>query len=120
MTEAEIRAELQQRRQQAKQAASSLKRETREAFDWRRQVERHPLMCLGATALVGYLLVPTKSQVIEISDDQVRKLARSGDIKFTAREDSSSVASTAGGMLLTAAAFAARSALAHFVQSKLR
>lgn len=44
--------------------AQDVKSWAREVTDWRHYVRNYPWACLGAAAAVGYLMVPSRSQVV--------------------------------------------------------
>ena len=46
-----------------------------ELADWKQYVRAAPLACTGAAALVGYLVVPSRSRVVKPDEAQMKRLA---------------------------------------------
>lgn len=44
--------------------------------DWRHYVTNYPLVCAGAAVFVGYMLVPTRAQIIRPTATELAKLAK--------------------------------------------
>ena len=58
----------------------SVGRSARELADWRFYVERFPFAAAAGAAVVGYLVVPTKPQVIVPDADTLAKMARNNQV----------------------------------------
>ena len=84
-------------------------------LDWRFHVQKRPLLCVGAAALAGYLLAPTARRVVELTDDQVDRLAERGGIRVATKGARGATGEVASSLLAAAAAFAARSAMTQLV-----
>jgi hypothetical protein len=97
---------------------STLKKKAKDAANWRSYVERYPLPCLGAVAVLGYLAVPARRHALQLSDEQLERLARSGALKVTAAETSSRSSVFAKRLLVTVGTIAARAAIG-FVGTQL-
>ncbi len=87
--------------------------------DWRYYVRSYPLVCLGAAAVVGYLLVPTRVKHLNTRDQEVKLV--------TPTKEKSSVGTTliatAGGivtsLLMQAASTFAKQQLNQILNSSL-
>jgi len=69
----EVRADLRGNVQEMVDQASGL-------TDWQEYVKAYPWVSLGAAAVVGYLLVPSRPTVIQPSPQQLLELAKSQQV----------------------------------------
>jgi hypothetical protein len=61
----EIQRQMRQVRRELGEDMQEIVENARTMTDWRHYVRSYPWVCLGAAALVGYLIVPTRTQVIK-------------------------------------------------------
>lgn len=101
-----LRAELATEIDSAKQQAS-------EFADWRSYVRKHPLATVGVVAAAAYLLVPKRSNIIQLSDKQLTTLAKQGGVNVTTTTTGNGNASPLKAAVMAVGAFAVRSALQH-------
>ena len=52
----------------------------KELTDWKYYVKQHPLVVAGAAAALGYLLVPNRTEVVQPSARELRKLAKNDKV----------------------------------------
>jgi hypothetical protein len=61
----EIQRQMRQVRRELGEDVREIVENARTMTDWRHYVRSYPWVCLGAAALVGYLIVPARPQVIK-------------------------------------------------------
>lgn len=109
-----IRERMRQVRRNLNLDVATVRRETSQLFDWRSYVEARPLTCVAAAAVVGYLLAPSTTRVVKLSDDQIKQLARAGGINVTAGGVARGSQNGLTGVLLTVGGVAARGLIARY------
>jgi len=72
----ELRQRMARIRDDLQRDAARLADNAHTLTDWRYYVGRHPWICLGASAALGYLLVPTKRRVPSPDPQALAELAR--------------------------------------------
>ena len=124
---AEIQRQMQQVRTDLRANVHELVESAREMTVWQRYVQSYPWTCLGAAALVGYLVIPSRSRIIKPDASQMAELvnaqlaqanghARSGGIVSSAV---SGLAGMAARSLLQAGLSFATHQLNEYVQRSL-
>jgi|GEM_PF-1883484 len=79
--------------------------------DWRLQVRNHPWLCLGAVGLAGFLVVPSKSNIVLKADaDSFAEFVRGGGLRL-ARSNPS--VKSKGTLTQMAVGMIARAAMAY-------
>jgi hypothetical protein len=61
----EIELRMRQVRAELREDMTSLVAGARDLTDWTTYVRRYPWLCLGAAAAVGYLVVPSRTKVVQ-------------------------------------------------------
>ena len=79
----------------------------RTMLDWRHYVATHPWLCLAAAAATGYLLVPRRPTVVQLSPEHLAELSRQSGILLKAEARHG----TPGGALANIATAAANTLL---------
>lgn len=65
----EVRADIRTNVEEAVENAQTM-------TDWRHYVTNYPWVCLGAATFLGYMLVPTRTQIIRPTATELAKLAK--------------------------------------------
>jgi hypothetical protein len=114
----EIRRQMELMRAALTRDAREAASDARALFDWRNHFRRHPWLCCGAAAVVGYLVVPRRAKATPESFS-IPMAAREATIQEPAPTMRSQLADLSGGLLGTAASMAAtalvRKSIAHLV-----
>lgn len=88
--------------------AAEVTRKAKEVASWKYYVRRFPLACFGASLLAGYMLVPSKKQIVRPSEEQLQELARQQKLQFKPanreKEEKQSLSKKAALMVGTMAA----------------
>lgn len=108
-----IRARMARLRGELNHEVETAKAEASQLLDWRSYVAAHPLTCVGVAAVAGYLLAPQSQRVLQLSDKQVRELAKIGGINVTAETAATEKTSFASTALTAIGAIAGRAALGY-------
>lgn len=91
--------------------AAEVTRKAKEVASWKYYVRRFPLACVGASVLAGYLLVPSRKQIVRPTEEQLQELARQQKLQFQGvnheKEKRKSLSKKAALMVGTMAARAA-------------
>jgi hypothetical protein len=72
----QVREEMRQIRSNLDEEVATFVESTRVLFDWRSYVRHAPWLCLGAAALAGYLVMPSKPKVVTPTPEQLAELAK--------------------------------------------
>src|SRR5580692_11548240 len=72
----QVREEMRQIRSNLDDEVATFVQSTRGLLDWRSYIRHAPWLCLGAAALAGYLIVPSKPKVLSPSPEQLVELAK--------------------------------------------
>jgi len=72
----QLREEMRQLRSHMDADVDSFVENTRGLLDWHSYFESSPWLCLGAAALAGYLLVPSKVRTTQVDLEQLIELAK--------------------------------------------
>jgi hypothetical protein len=72
----QLREEMRRLRSHMDADVDSFVENTRGLLDWHSYFESAPWLCLGAAALAGYLLVPSKVRTTQIDLEQLIELAK--------------------------------------------
>jgi len=76
--------------------------QTKQLADYHYYVERHPWLCIGAAALIGFLAVPQRPQIVTPDPDDLATLAKRNQLvvkKSPKGSKSTSAAQTAARFL---------------------
>jgi len=108
----EIQQEMRQVRAELRDNVQEIVSNAREIVDWQTYAKNYPWMTVGAAALVGYLLVPSRTTVIRPDKEALLELAKSRQL-FEKMEQKTKPRSSLMGMLVgMAASTAAQAAMA--------
>lgn len=99
------------------QDAVQLAHTARQATDWKFYVEKFPLACAGVALVLGYTLIPAKKGPLVASEEQLAKLAKSGQLKVVAEAPATSKQGLARKAMFALGGLALRAALDHLGQS---
>lgn len=99
------------------QDAVHLAHTAKQATDWKFYVEKFPLACAGLALLVGYAIIPSKKGPLVASEEQLQKLAKSGQLKVVAEAPPASKQGLARKAMFALGGLALRAALDHLGQS---
>jgi hypothetical protein len=72
----QVREEMRQIRSNLDDEVTTFVDSTRVLFDWRSYVRHAPWLCLGAAALAGYFVIPSKSKIVSPTPEQLAELAK--------------------------------------------
>ncbi len=72
----QVREEMRLIRSNLDEEVETLAASTRVLFDWRSYIRSAPWLSLGAAALAGYLLMPSKPKVVTPTPEQLAELAK--------------------------------------------
>ena len=90
---------------------------TNDLTDWKYYVKQHPIALVGIAAAVGYLVVPSRTEVIKPSPEALRKMAAKKKVYISNKpQKASRDRSMLDRGLSIAGAFAARAATAYAAQ----
>jgi hypothetical protein len=84
--------------------------------DWRYYVRNYPWTCVGAVAALGYLVVPSRLDVIRPDADTLAKLAKQNRLLVTPEPEPQKRGGLAGVLLNLAAGAITRGAVSYFSQ----
>lgn len=84
-----------------------------ELTDWRYYVERHPWICVSAAAVIGYLLVPPRYEIVSPDAKTLLKLAERNRLVVEANPDPVPRGGLLGRVLGTAGRLLIREALSY-------
>ena len=73
----EIQQQMQQVRTDLRANVHELVESAREMTVWQRYVQSYPWTCLGAAALVGYLIIPSRSRILKPDAGQMAEIIKS-------------------------------------------
>lgn len=71
-----IRTEMQHVRRDIADDMEDVVESTRQMTDWHSYVNRYPLLCLGAVAAVGFIVVPKRVEIMSPDADTLLRLAK--------------------------------------------
>jgi hypothetical protein len=94
----QLREEMRQLRSHMDADVESFVKNTRGLLDWHSYFESAPWLCLGAAALAGYLLVPSKVRWVSVDVEKLAELARNRRVVVT---DQAGAAGRSAGSSLT-------------------
>ena len=115
----EIQKEMRQIRVELKENVQEIVSSAREIVDWQSYVKAYPWLTVGAAALVGYLLVPSRTTVIRPDPEALRELTKSREMLEQQVKPKKSLMGMVVGMVAASAAQAAMSVASHQVQQLL-
>jgi hypothetical protein len=105
----QVREEMRQIRSQLDEEVETFVQSTRVLFDWHSYLRRAPWLCVGAAALAGYLIVPSKPKVVSPTPQQLADLAKhsrvtipEGGVQAKAKSLGRELAGVALGLLVRA------------------
>jgi hypothetical protein len=78
-----VREEMRQVRSNLDDEVATFVENTRGLLDWRSYIRHAPWLCLGAAALAGYLVIPSRPKVVKPSPDQLAELAKHSHVSVT-------------------------------------
>jgi hypothetical protein len=79
----QVREEMRRLRSQMDADVECFVENTRVLLDWHSYYRSAPWLCLGAAAVVGYLVVPSKTRLVTIGGEQLAELARNRQVTFS-------------------------------------
>jgi hypothetical protein len=88
---------------------------TRTLTDWRYYVRQYPWVCLAGATALGFMIVPTRVEVIRPSADMLEELARRNKLVVKASPDLRPKSGLTGAVFSVLANAAVRGAL-HFLE----
>jgi hypothetical protein len=123
----DIQSQMRQVRCELGEEVDDLVENARVMADWRYYVHRYPWACLGAAAVTGFLLVPTRTQVIRpdpaaIADELARRkiVVPAGNDQPKAKHGViAALAALAGNAILQGGMSLVKSRLTEFVNKQL-
>lgn len=115
----EIQKEMRQIRVELKENVQEIVSSAREIVDWQSYVKAYPWFTVGAAALVGYLLVPSRTTIVRPDPEALRELTKSRQMLEQQVKPKKSLMGMVVGMLAASAAQAAMSVASHQVQQLL-
>ncbi len=110
---AAIRARMSELRTELSSEVETAKQQAAEATDWKSYVHKYPLATVGIAATIGYFVIPKATNVIQLSDKQLKTLAKQGGVNVTAGTTGKGNPSTFKTLLMTAGGFALKTAMPH-------
>ncbi|RIK88579.1 MAG: hypothetical protein DCC67_00580 [Planctomycetota bacterium] len=85
----DIRRRMQQVRQTAACEVKEIVDSAKTLTDWRYHIKRHPWVCMGAAAALGYLVVPRKKHVRSEEAKELAALLKKYNVGVSAPAESS-------------------------------
>lgn len=83
----QIREQMARIRRDLNEDVEAVVENAKELTDWRGFVRRHPILSVGAAAVVGFVVVPNRLNVISPSADTLEKLAKKNRLVVKAKPD---------------------------------
>ena len=110
-----IREEMARLRKNMQDDVVQIEQKAKEALDWKSYVRQYPYLAAGAAALAGYLLIPSRRQVIKPTREQLEELAAAGKLglKTTGLKQQAESPSFANKALLAVGTVATRAVMAY-------
>jgi hypothetical protein len=126
-TAEDIQAQMRQMRCELGEGMDDLVENARVMADWRYYVHRYPWACVGAAAVAGFLLVPTRTQVIRpdpaaLAEELARRhlvMPADGEAPTAKHGVIAALAAMAGNALLQGGIALVRSRLTEYLNSQL-
>jgi hypothetical protein len=72
----QVREEMREIRSNLDDEVATFVQNTKVLFDWRSYLKNSPWLGIGAAALIGYLVVPSKPKVVSPSPEQLAEMAK--------------------------------------------
>ncbi|HRX77978.1 MAG: hypothetical protein H6821_16640 [Planctomycetaceae bacterium] len=94
-----IRKEMQCVRREIADDVQDVVESTRQMTDWHSYVNRYPLVCVGAAAVVGFLLVPKRVEIMSPDEDTLLRLAKKSKLVVKNAPQSQAKSGLAGTMI---------------------
>ena len=79
----QLREEMRRLRSHMDADVDSFVENTRDLFNWHSYFQKAPWLCLGAAAVTGYLLVPSKSKSVTVDLEKLIELAKHRQVTVT-------------------------------------
>jgi hypothetical protein len=79
----QLREEMRRLRSHMDADVDSFVENTRDLFNWHSYFQKVPWLCLGAAALTGYLLIPSKSKSVTVDLEKLLELAKHRQVTVT-------------------------------------
>jgi len=108
----EIQRQMRDVRSELRNDVQDLVENARVMTDWHYYVRSYPWLCLGAAAAVGYLLVPSRVQVLKPDPQMLAELVRQHQVSVKAEVKPQPSAGLLGGLVNMAAGAALQGAMA--------
>lgn len=105
-----LRQKVRELRNELSRDVSGVQQDVKQLFDWKGQLKKRPYIALGAVAALGYLLAPRSKKAIEVSEEQLKKLLKSGDVKINVTPETSPSSGVTSSLLAALGAVATRAA----------
>ncbi|QDV72254.1 hypothetical protein [Botrimarina mediterranea] len=109
----QIRQAMKELRREIHRDAQATSEDAHRLVDWKSHVQSHPFLSVGLAAAAGFLLAPTAKRVVQLSDRQVRKLAKNENIQLKVDQPDAQSAGLMSSVMLAVGAFAGRALLSH-------
>lgn len=94
-----IRKEMQHVRREIADDMHDVVESTRQMTNWRSYVNRYPLVCLGAAAAVGFMIVPKRVEIVSPDVDALLRLAKKNKLVVNNEPTAQAKSGFAGAML---------------------
>jgi len=79
----QLREEMRRLRSHMDADVDSFVENTRDLFNWHSYFQKAPWLCLGAAAVTGYLLIPSKSKSVTVDLEKLIELAKHRQVTVT-------------------------------------
>ena len=112
-----IRQEMARIRRHLNEDVEGIVDSARVMSDWRYYVRRYPWLCLGAAAALGYLIVPSRLEVIRPDAESLAKLAKENRLLVKPEPEFHRRGGWPGALFNLLAAAATRGAMAYFSEA---
>jgi hypothetical protein len=119
----QLREEMRRLRSHMDADVESFVENTKGLFDWHSYFQSAPWLCLGAAALTGYLLVPSKPRLVTVDLEKILDLAKHRQVEVkgqavSAKGAGSGLSKLLVDLLLTTALAVAKQQLNQFLSSR--
>jgi len=115
-----IRQQMRQVRRELGEDVDGLVDNAQVLTDWRHYVRSYPWVCLGAAAVAGYLLVPSRLRVVQPDAATIAKLVREQKPKSASAGVAATIGSMIGNALLQGGLALAKQQLGKHLESYLQ
>jgi hypothetical protein len=92
----QLREEMRRLRSHMDADVDSFVENTRGLFDWHSYFRSAPWLCLGAAALTGYVLIPSKARTVTVDLEKLAELAKHRQVVVTDRAGPAKASAGAG------------------------